>query len=105
VSPTGQIERVPLDPHLAAPHRVALDVRVFECDHALARQSKFTVQMAFVRRFRRERVHSSGDLDDALFAFALSDTRRRHTDTNAGRGIEYRHPDGYVDAMAVDGDR
>ena len=89
-----QVQRVPLDAHLAAPHRVALDLAAFRNDAALARQAKTAaaqIEMPFALRRRREQLHPARDLDDAFLAFALVDAGGRHADAGLFGGGEERH--------------
>src|SRR5689334_11946529 len=73
-----QPQCVPLDAHLAATHRVTGHGAGI-CDHfGLARESEITPEVTLLIRGCREKLHSSGDFDDALFALAVLAARRRH---------------------------
>ena len=97
-----KVERVPLDAHLAAAHRVALDLAGRRRDAALARQPERPAS-----RCRSTSVGGvsrsipSRDLDDALLALALGDAGRGDADAGLLGGIEERHAAGDVDACPL----
>ena len=85
-----KVERLPLDAHLSAPHRVALDLPGVGGDAALARQAKSRpgVEMPLELGRRRQQFHPARDFDDAFLALALGDARRRHADAGLPGGCE-----------------
>ena len=85
-----KIERLSLDAHLSAPHRVALDLAAVGGDAALARQTKPVpgVEMPFMLGRRRQQLHPVRDLDDAFLALALGDAGSRHADAGLLGGCE-----------------
>ena len=102
-----KVQRAPLDAHLAAAHRVALDLArrrrrpgTGTTDGSCARASRCVSNAVG----GVSSVHPARDLDDAFLALALGDAGRR--DANAGLlgGSEERHPRRCRDAVSIDGE-
>jgi len=82
-------ERMPLDLHLTAAHRVTRDDTVRADDACLTGKPEASFEMGLRWRARREQRHAIGHFDDALLALAVLDAGSGHLNAERLGVVEY----------------
>src|SRR6185369_9078276 len=99
-----QAERASFDAHVPATHGVAADVSSVSSHQRAARESKVSRKVALLFRGSAEGVHSLGNLDHALLAFALHLAGGGHANADTRRAGEQSRTRGSGSLDAVNGE-
>ena len=93
---------MPLDPHLAATHRVTPDSALRGYHLASAGEPKIARQMPLFGRWFGQAAHAFNDLDQALLALPLFPAGGWHFDPKRLGSIEQRSADGDFGMLTVE---
>jgi hypothetical protein len=86
----GQLQRMTLDPQIAAPHGVAANHAGAGNNLGAAGQAEIVAQVDFRSVFRRQARHAFGNFDDALLALALFAAGRGNAHAKGIGAVEER---------------